>query len=181
MLTVKPRDQLHMTNSRNKPGPWSRKHATRSRKPEFSRPTLTSLLARRGSAGQQWSATADHAMLPQKEHGELYHALSLHVRQMHDALANAIRCWTCKHDQAIQYQRPTSIMKVGTETWTLLYEASRPLWQRAAPVQSTQVPLALRRLAWTLTRRGASSWHTPSRGASLPKPRRPRGGADLCG
>ena len=50
---------------------------------------------------------------------------------------NATRCWTCKHDQAIEYQRPTSIMEVGTETWTLLYEAGRPVWRRAAPVQST--------------------------------------------
>ena len=25
----------------------------------------------------------------------------------------AARCWTCKHDQAIEYQRPTSIMEVG--------------------------------------------------------------------
>ena len=29
---------------------------------------------------------------------------------------NATRCWTCKHDQAIEYQRPTSIMEVGDET-----------------------------------------------------------------
>ena len=66
VLTVTPRDQLHMTNSRSRLGPRSRKLATRSRKPEFSRPTLTCPLAGRGSAGQQWSATADHAMLPPK-------------------------------------------------------------------------------------------------------------------
>ena len=39
---------------------------------------------------------------------------------------NATRCWICKHDQAIEYQRPTSIMEVGDQTWTLLYEADRP-------------------------------------------------------
>ena len=50
---------------------------------------------------------------------------------------NASRCWTCKHDQAVEYQRPTSIMEVGDETWTLFYEAGRPVWRRAAPVRST--------------------------------------------
>ena len=34
VLTVTPRDQLHMTNSRNRLGPRSRKLATRSRKLE---------------------------------------------------------------------------------------------------------------------------------------------------
>ena len=50
---------------------------------------------------------------------------------------NATRCWMCKHDQAIEYQRPTSIMDVGDQTWTLLYEAGRPVWRRAAPAQSS--------------------------------------------
>ena len=70
VLTVTPRDQLHMTNSRNRLGP-------RSRSPEYSRPTLTCPLAGRGSAGQQWSATADHAMLPpKKERGALTQYMS---------------------------------------------------------------------------------------------------------
>ena len=47
---------------------------------------------------------------------------------------NATRCWTYKHDQAIEYQ---SIMEVGDETWTLAYEAGRPVWRRAAPAKST--------------------------------------------
>ena len=28
-------------------------------------------------------------------------------------------------------------MEVGDQTWTLLYEAGRPVWRRAAPAQST--------------------------------------------
>ena len=76
VLTVTARDQLHIINSRNRLGPRSRKLATRSRKPEFSRPTLTCPLAGRGSAGQQWSATADHAMLPPKR---AWGAYAVHV------------------------------------------------------------------------------------------------------
>ena len=52
------------------------------------------------------------------------------------------RCWTCKHDQAVEYQRPTSIMEVvlrgAGQSGDELLRSSLP-----------QVPLALRRLAWS--------------------------------
>ena len=76
VLTVTPQDQLHMTNSRNRMGPRSRKLATRSRKPEFSRPTLTCPLAGRGSAGQHGAPLLTTPCYPKKERGALTQYMS---------------------------------------------------------------------------------------------------------